>query len=412
MLTDLRAYMDADAETVAVGGETCFLNEDTPADIQCASMGGRADSDLELFNWSYLNSDYLNDVNNNWTGVCLDEIKRKLGYRFELVSGSFPDEAQPGQTVQLNLSVRNTGYAPPFNPRDIEYVLRHIGTGERYYASPNTNPRDWLAGSTQNLDQTFCLPADMPLGDYELLLHLPDPYDNLYGNSKYAIRMASKLPDNSDVWEDATGYNHLGHTLTVNLTAAGSNCNSQTTFSALSVLPVSWESFQAFVRSDKRVQLRWSTLEEYQNKGYEIERSLDGRQFDRIGWVPAMTDAPYKYEFLDSSPPASSVIYYRLRQVDWDGRSSYSTIASVYPKDREQNLTIYPNPSSAGFWVNSKLSGPVSLQLLHPDGQVAWHGQHHFDGEPLWVNPALAKGMYILVLTAGGEQVSERVLVH
>jgi hypothetical protein len=67
------------------------------------------------------------------------------------------------------------------------------------------------------------LPADIPLGDYELLLNLPDPAPSLYTNTAYSIRLANSNAVSSTitmpVWEATTGYHHLGATLTIDTTA-------------------------------------------------------------------------------------------------------------------------------------------------------------------------------------------------
>jgi hypothetical protein len=91
--------------------------------------------------------------------------------------------------------------------------LRHIDSGEIYYATLPDDPRFWLAdaGEIYTLEHSFCPPADMPVGDYELLLNLPDPKSSLYGRADYAIRLG-----NDGVWESDTGYNKLLHTLAVN----------------------------------------------------------------------------------------------------------------------------------------------------------------------------------------------------
>jgi hypothetical protein len=55
------------------------------------------------------------------------------------------------------------------------------------------------------------IPDDFPAGDYEMLLNLPDAYASIAPRPEYSIRLA-----NNDVWEAATGYNKLNHTIKVN----------------------------------------------------------------------------------------------------------------------------------------------------------------------------------------------------
>ncbi len=219
--TWLRDYQAQETRFTVMGGETCI--ENSPAD-DCAASGGRADSDLALFHFSFLNQGYNANVNDDWVAQgCMEDIKRRLGYRLELVSGVFPGEACPGQVIPLRLELRNTGFAVPFNPRGLELVLRPTNSGPRFFAelSRDTEPRRWLPGTNHLVIAQLALPPDIPPGAYELLLHLPDPTPTLYGLAPYSIRLGNATALNSsgaslgDLWEPATGYHRLGHTLVV-----------------------------------------------------------------------------------------------------------------------------------------------------------------------------------------------------
>ena len=161
---------------------------------------------------------------------CIENIKRKLGYRLQLVSGHFRTEAQAGQAILLSLEFQNVGYAAPFNPRGLELVLRHTVIGEEFYAalSRDTDVRRWLPGTNHVLTAQLSLPSDLPLGSYELLLNLPDPTPTLYGLIPYSVRLANSNALSSvgtvlgDVWEPATGYHNLHQTLNINATATNS----------------------------------------------------------------------------------------------------------------------------------------------------------------------------------------------
>lgn len=214
-IVNLRNYAALETRYVAMGGETCIENA---PDDNCASAGGRADADLSRFHYSYLHQGYNANVNDDWVAQgCMEDIKRRLGYRLQLVSGIFPMEASPGQTIPLTLELQNVGYAAPFNPRGLELVLRHTNTGQRLFAelSRDIDARFWLPGSNHVCTATLALATNMPQGSYEMLLHLPDPAPLLYGLAPYSIRLANSNP----IWEPASGYHRLGHTLTVNNSA-------------------------------------------------------------------------------------------------------------------------------------------------------------------------------------------------
>jgi hypothetical protein len=175
-----------------------------------------------------LNEEYNVNVNNLWSvHGCIENIKRQLGYRFELLSGIFRTEARPGQTIPITLTFQNVGFASPYNPRGIELILRNTANGQKFFAelSRDTDARHWLPGSNCVLNAQLSLPANLPMGNYEYLLNLPDPAPSLYGNPAYSIRLANSNAVASSgvildsVWEASTGYHRLGQILTVDAVA-------------------------------------------------------------------------------------------------------------------------------------------------------------------------------------------------
>lgn len=230
--TNLKPYFAAEGKFVVVGGETCGDADLDPFN-NCAASGGGAYGDTELrrMHYSYLNADFNHDVNNDWTGTCMEGIKKNLGYRLALQGGTFTDAAQPGQSVTLGFTLVNEGYAAPFNPRGVEVVLRHATSGETWFAKLSDDPRFWLGhGATHTVGAALCLPSDLPTGNYEMLLNLPDPMASIYERPEYALRLANTLPGGGDVWEAATGYNQLGHQITVNGTASNATCMGEVGF--------------------------------------------------------------------------------------------------------------------------------------------------------------------------------------
>jgi hypothetical protein len=100
---------------------------------------------------------------------------------------------------------------------------------------------------------------------------------------------------------------------------------------------------------NKDVRLNWSTEAEYNNKGFEIQKSLNGTDFTTIGFVDATGNSTvqrnYTYTDKDLEP---GTYYYRLKQIDTDNRFRYSniasvTIAGVSSYHLDQN---FPNPFS------------------------------------------------------------------
>ncbi|MER7251546.1 DUF4832 domain-containing protein [Kribbella sp. NPDC000426] len=195
-------YLQADTTYVPMGGETCGSN---PPRSSCPTATG----ELAQFHWSFINTDYEPTVLNSWnTGGCLADISKNLGYRFRLESGTYAASAVHGGSLPVSFTVHNDGYATPFNPRNLELVLRNTSSGSTYKLAMSSDPRRWTAGTSTTVSQTLTLPTNLPAGSYSLLLNLPDPL--LSTRPEYSIRLA-----NQGTWDASTGMNSLLHTLTV-----------------------------------------------------------------------------------------------------------------------------------------------------------------------------------------------------
>ncbi len=202
-------YLNLDNRFVPQGGETC-----TPSEYSGCE---NALIDLNRMHWSVLNKDYNATVIQNWeNNGCLDEIKRRLGYRFSLISGSYTSVVKPGNEFSINLQLVNNGFASPFNPRNLEFVIRENLTHKRYRIKVDEDPRLWLSGDTVVVNITAGILPETPEGNYSLFLHLPDSIKTLHNLPEYAIRLA-----NENVWEDSTGFNSLQHNFEINNSASG-----------------------------------------------------------------------------------------------------------------------------------------------------------------------------------------------
>ena len=113
-------------------------------------------------------------------------------------------------------------------------------------------------------------------------------------------------------------------------------------------LPVELSAFTATAEGNRAVRLAWATASEKNSAAFEVERSQDGRAFERIGTVAAAgsSTAPRAYALTDAQLPAGTgVLYYRLRQVDLDGAFGHSPVRAVARTGAAAGLALYPNPT-------------------------------------------------------------------
>ncbi len=189
-----------------MGGETCGVNKPRS---QCST----ATAEMQKFHWTYLNYDYHPNVISGFrTGNCFTTIQNKLGYRFELVSGTFPTAAKVGAQVSIKFNIMNSGYASTYNKRTVYLVLRNASTNKEYSLALATDPRRWTSGVQQTISEIVTFPSTISSGTYKLFLNLPDASPSISTRPEYSIRLA-----NEAVWESNTGYNNLLHSINITL---------------------------------------------------------------------------------------------------------------------------------------------------------------------------------------------------
>jgi hypothetical protein len=117
------------------------------------------------------------------------------------------------------------------------------------------------------------------------------------------------------------------------------------------VLPLTWGSFTAREKNGK-VALNWTTLQEMNVSHFVVEYSTDGQKFNSIGTVTATGNSSEKvsYSFEHSNPQHNTRLFYRLLEVDLDGKAAYSVIRSFKLNDNNSNaaIAIRSNPVENG----------------------------------------------------------------
>ncbi len=192
-----KPYLRLDNRYVPMGGETCRLSEFA----HCPN----ALSDLARMRWSFLSASWRQEVLARFAAEgCLEEMKRKLGYRFVLLDAEFSASVRQFGSFRFTARMTNVGYASPYNRRDVELMVRNIQDGSIHYVRLPVDPRHWQAGDTVTISATIGVPPSLRGGTYTVLLNLPDPEPSLRNRPEYSIRLA-----NVNTWEPATGYNNL-----------------------------------------------------------------------------------------------------------------------------------------------------------------------------------------------------------
>ena len=205
------AYIGGETRFTPFGGETCRMHK--------YGNGRNAIAEMEQLHCSWLNMGYHRGVLQRWVDQgCMDEIKRRMGYRFVLRQAKITQEVRPGGILRLNLTLENVGFSSPFNFRLVELALRNNRSGDVTIARLSVDPRYWFPGNSNEIERTLRIPVSLPKGTYSVFLRLPDPYPSLYDDPRYAIRFGNKK-----VWDEASGGNRIVDDLSVDPKIGGAS---------------------------------------------------------------------------------------------------------------------------------------------------------------------------------------------
>ena len=119
---------------------------------------------------------------------------------------------------------------------------------------------------------------------------------------------------------------------------------------------------------NKQVFVNWRTASETNNKGFDIQRSPDGINWNKIGFVNGSINSisERSYQFGDLKP-LQGKNFYRLRQVDLDGKSSYSIVVSVNFL-KSGFYSIYGNPGNGIYQLNIEATNEKAELSLYDAG--------------------------------------------
>lgn len=186
----------------------------------------------------------------------------------------------------------------------------------------------------------------------------------------------------------------------------------QATVCSTAPFPVEWTFFEGERQQDGSVKLMWGTAQEENNKGFEVERqTADG--WNVLGKVEGQGNSQeeYGYSFTDLIPKAGFNIY-RIKQIDFDGQATYSSLVELYIEPSNSLVRIFPNPAGEYFSLqlpSDKMEGSMTLAYYDLKGQMVYRqpvevrlGEGYLKAN----TPDLGAGIYMVEL----QKYSQRVM--
>lgn len=186
-------------------------------------------------------------------------------------------------------------------------------------------------------------------------------------------------------------------------------------------LPVEYIDFDA-KSTNRAIELAWTTASEVSNLGFELERSEDGKSFQKIAWIAGQgTSLQFqKYDFMDEVEDVEATYFYRLKQIDLDGSFRYSYIISetYEPQDPKTTVELFPNPTDE--YIQMRIDAieeeMADIELFTNDGNRV----HKVNSIPLRLGlnhlgmsvSELPAGMYFAKVNIGKDLYYRRVVIH
>ncbi|MGZ5282272.1 MAG: T9SS type A sorting domain-containing protein [Bacteroidia bacterium] len=149
-------------------------------------------------------------------------------------------------------------------------------------------------------------------------------------------------------------------------------------------LPVDLISFTAVKQADDMAMLNWSTAWEINNDRFEIERSTNGISWNKIGFVTGKGNSTQinNYSFPTSLAHINSpVVYYRLKQIDFNGQFEYSAIRTLRlnVSAAAMSVELYPNPARSKIFVKLEkipVGEMATISIIDMSGKVLLSVKH------------------------------------
>ena len=194
--------------------------------------------------------------------------------------------------------------------------------------------------------------------------------------------------------------------------------------STTSTLPIELLNFTAVLNGNSSVFLNWTTATEINNKQFDIERSSNGIDFEKIASVSAKENkkntSVISYEYIDNAP-VQGIVYYRLKQIDLDGTFKiYKTVSVETVKNSKVQFIVFPNPNNGTFTMSLdglKDHNNANITISTPDGRPVYErqllkGELTENKQELNLNLNLTKGLYIATCVIDGVKYPLKIIVN
>jgi len=174
------------------------------------------------------------------------------------------------------------------------------------------------------------------------------------------------------------------------------------------VLPIKLISFSGKPLSNGYNRLNWTTSSEINNNFFVLEKSADGYIFEIVNTQNGAGNSNSILHYVDYDKTPEELTYYRLKQIDYNGRYSYSDIIAI--TNNSSNFKIYPNPSYNGIINIENLNGTEQINVVGSQGKSV--NQFNNKSNKLKLDlSAFNKGLYYIVITNNEKVTTHKIIL-
>ncbi|MEN9964599.1 MAG: hypothetical protein RL582_1694, partial [Bacteroidota bacterium] len=326
-------------------------------------------------------------------------------------------------TATLDLTI----LSPSTSTEDLVACNSYTWNGTTYttsgiYTFGTTNAAG--CDSTATLNLSFVTPPVVDAGtDQQLVpgssVNLSGSISGIYNNAFWTNASGIFTPDSTSLTASYTpGANEVTAQLTTLVLVAENACGSFTdTVLLLYTLPVRFTSITAKPTKEGNV-VEWITSSEFNNRGFELQRSSNGIDFSSISFIPSKatngnSNTAISYLTTDKSA-LYGIVYYRLKQLDFDNKVQYSSVVTV-TRQNESPLNIFtisPNPSKNDIkiGVGSLSNTRASLVITDASGKIILKNNIQlisgFQNIPIDITKYAVGSYFVQIQTANGHKSS------
>ncbi|MEO6669444.1 MAG: SdrD B-like domain-containing protein [Ferruginibacter sp.] len=259
-----------------------------------------------------------------------------------------------------------------------------------------------VATTVTDANGAYSFASILPGNDYYIIFSKPAGYE-------FTTQNVGGITASDNSKADATG-----RTNNFNLITGDDISNMDAGIKPGQIVPVTLLSFTAMLQSNKTVLLNWQTTAEISNDFFDVERSVDGINFNTIGRVDGngTTSLPHNYSLIDPHP-LNGINYYRLRQVDFDGHFAWSHVEAVELKNtNEAVIAWYNNQSNSIQLLFNKNQNNLQVKLYSANGQLIKSANATNNIASYTLNlQTLATGVYMLQVLTDKLQYSKKIFI-